>query len=105
MQRTSFALLNNTIYIAFGSHCDVSAYHGFLLGYDKTTLQSVGSWNSTPSGLGGAAGGIWQSGAAPIVGLDSSVRSALWLPAGNGGGEIFPMATVHISGDLSPWNR
>jgi hypothetical protein len=60
-QRTGLALnpVSNEIYIAFG-HCN----HGWLLAYDKTSLQQKAIFNDTPDGAGG---GLWNSGGAPAI--------------------------------------
>jgi hypothetical protein len=76
LNRTSLLLLNGIIYIAFGSHCDQGAYHGWIFGYDAQTLQLVRTYNPTPTGTKGA---IWQSG----VGLSSDGDDVL-ATVGNG---------------------
>jgi len=60
-QRMGLALspVNNQIYIGFG-HCN----HGWLLAYDKTTLQQKAVFNDTPEGAGG---GLWNGGGAPAI--------------------------------------
>jgi Bacterial Ig-like domain (group 2) len=60
-QRTGLALnpVSNEIYIGFG-HCN----HGWLLAYDKTTLQQKAILNDTPDGAGG---GLWNGGGAPVI--------------------------------------
>jgi hypothetical protein len=58
-QRTALLLYNGVVYFGFGSHGDHQPYHGWLLGYNATTLQQVLAYTATPNGEGG---GIWQSG-------------------------------------------
>jgi chitodextrinase len=58
-ERTALLLFNGVVYFGFGSHGDNQPYHGWLLGYNATTLQRVLAFASTPNGEGG---GIWQSG-------------------------------------------
>jgi hypothetical protein len=57
--RTALLLYNGVVYFGFGSHGDIQPYHGWLLGYNATTLQRVFVYNPTADGEGG---GIWQSG-------------------------------------------
>jgi hypothetical protein len=63
-ERTALLLNNGVVYFGFGSHGDNQPYHGWLLGYDATTLQQVLAFSSTPNGEGG---GIWQSGGGLVV--------------------------------------
>jgi phosphodiesterase/alkaline phosphatase D-like protein len=63
-QRTALLLHNGVIYMGFGSHGDYQPYHGWLLGYNATTLQQVLVFNSTPNQEGG---GIWLSGGGIVV--------------------------------------
>ena len=58
-QRTALLLYNGVVYFGFGSHGDIQPYHGWLLGYNATTLQRVLAFSPTRNGEGG---GIWQSG-------------------------------------------
>jgi hypothetical protein len=60
-QRMGLALnpVNNTIEVAFG-HCN----HGWVLSYNKTTLQQTAIFNTTPNGGGGA---LWGGGGAPVI--------------------------------------
>src|SRR5450432_826509 len=82
LNRPGLLLVNGTIYIAFGSHCDNGAYHGWIFGYDAKTLTLKSTYNSTPTGTQGA---IWQSG----VGLTSD-GTDLWATVANGtsGGDV-----------------
>ena len=76
-QRSSLLLLNGIVYIAFASHGDNGAYHGWLLGYNAQTLQQVSVFNSTPDN---GEGGIWMGGDGPAA--DSSGN--IYLSTGNG---------------------
>lgn len=59
LQRSGLALVNGVVLVAFGS-CS----HGWILGYDASSLQQVSKLNTTPDGGGGA---IWMSGGAPAT--------------------------------------
>src|SRR3989442_7615067 len=75
-QRQGLTLLNSTVYVTFSSHCDWGPYHGWILGYDATTLQRQVVYNVTPNGY---AGGMWESGMAMAADAGN-----LYVVAGNG---------------------
>ena len=59
-QRAGLLLSSGVVYLAFGSHADISPWHGWVLGYNATALQQqTMEYNVTPNGNGG---GIWQGG-------------------------------------------
>lgn len=62
LQRASLALVNNVVYIGFGSYCDTPPYQGWVLGYHADSLQQVFVWCSEPNQFEGS---IWHSGYAP----------------------------------------
>ena len=76
-QRAGLFLDNGVVYIAWGSHCDILPYFGWLMGYEESTLQQVAVFNSAPNG---EMAGIWQSGGPPAV--DES--GYIYLMIGNG---------------------
>ena len=66
-QRTALLLSNGVVYLGFSSRGDNEPFHGWVLGYNATTLQRVMTYCSTPNG---DDGGIWMSGDG--VGADSA---------------------------------
>ena len=61
-QRAALSLADGVVYVAWASHEDRDPYHGWLIGFDATTLAPVSALNVTPNGQRGA---IWMSGGAP----------------------------------------
>ncbi len=76
-QRSGLALNNGIVYVAFASHGDRGEYHGWVLGYDASTLEQVSTFLATPNG---SLGGIWMSGGAPMIDPDGNV----YVVTGNG---------------------
>ena len=76
-QRAALLLYQGIVYVAWASHCDWGPYHGWLLGYDKTSLQQRVVYNTTPDG---SDGGIWMSACGPTIGADGDI----YLTTGNG---------------------
>lgn len=76
--RPALLLSGNTIYIGWASHGDNGPYHGWVMGYNDSTLAQTAVLNLTPnSGLGG----IWQSG----DGLAGDSNGNVFAATGNGG--------------------
>ena len=78
-QRPGLLLSSGVLYFAFGSHGDNSPWHGWVLGYNATTLQQVLVYNDTPNG-GYGGGGIWQCGG----GLATDSTGDLYFTTSNG---------------------
>lgn len=76
-QRPALLLHNNILYVASASHCDWGPYHGWILGYNASTLNLTYIYNSTPNGW---AGGVWMAGQGISVGDDGN----LYVVTGNG---------------------
>ena len=95
-QRAGLLLLNGVVYLAFASHCDGGAYHGFLLGYNATNLTQTAAFNTTP---GGSQGGIWSGGAAPAADTNGSI----YVMVGNGtfdGVNNYGESMIKLNGSL-----
>ena len=61
-QRPALQLDGNWVLVMWASHGDNGPYHGWLVAFDKTTLQPVAMFNTSPNG---SESGIWQSGDPP----------------------------------------
>jgi uncharacterized protein (TIGR03437 family) len=78
LQRPGLALVNDTIYVAFGSHGDGGSYHGWMFGYSASDLQRrLALFNTTPNAL---VGSFWQSGRAPAIDKSGNILAV----TGNG---------------------
>ena len=76
-QRSGLLLLNGVVYISWASHCTWGPYHGWLIGYDKGTLEQKIVYCTTPDGK---EGGIWMSGGGPAADADGNI----YVAVGNG---------------------
>jgi len=98
-QRPGLLLYNHTVYVASASYCDWGPFHGWILGFDATTLDLSYAYNTTPDGW---AGGIWMAGEGISVGEDGN----LYVVTGNGStspeNNFFPGARSESLIKLSP---
>jgi hypothetical protein len=98
--RPGLLLLNGTVYTAFGSVGDFPTWHGFVMGYNATTLQQVAVYNSTPQNNTEGGAGIWQTG----NGLVTDAAGDIYAIASNGnfdvntGGQDYGSAYLKLSG-------
>jgi hypothetical protein len=76
-QRPALQLVGNIVYVAFASHADYRPYHGWVLGFDKTTLQPIKVFNTAPNADGV---GIWESGGS----LSFDANGYMYFAVGNG---------------------
>ena len=75
--RSALLLLSNIVYLSFASHGDNRPYHGWVLGYNKTTLAQVSVFNTAPNGF---MAGIWQGGNGPAADTNGN----FFMMTGNG---------------------
>lgn len=76
-QRPALLLSRGIIYIAWASHNDCGAYHGWVMGYDAASLSQSSVYVDT---VNGSKGGIWQGGQGPTVDANGNV----YVVTGNG---------------------
>ena len=88
-QRAALLLANGKVYVAWGAHGDLGAYHGWMMSFDAATLQKSAVYNVTPNGKDG---GIWMSGAGP----SADAAGDIYLSTGNGTNDTTG-AAVNIS--------
>jgi hypothetical protein len=69
-ERAGLLIVNDTIYLAWASHCDNRPYTGWIMGYNITTLKQTTVLNLTPNGNEGA---IWGSGAGMAADGDGNI--------------------------------
>ena len=76
-QRTALVEAGGTIYVAFASSGEGPDEHGWLLGYNATTLGLAAAFNTTPNG---GEGNIWSGGG----GISVDAQGSLYVTVGNG---------------------
>jgi hypothetical protein len=76
-ERPGLLLMDGTVYTAWGSHCDIRPYTGWVMGYDAGTLAQTTVLDVVPNGR---EGGIWMAGA----GLAADNSGNIYLLDGNG---------------------
>jgi hypothetical protein len=76
-QRPALLLLNGVIYISWAGFLDTDFYHGWMMGYNATTLAQVTVFNDTPDSR---RGGIWMFGGGPAADASGDI----YLLTGNG---------------------
>jgi hypothetical protein len=72
-QRAALALSNGVVLVSWCGHEDKPPYHGWIMGFDATTLARVGIFAVTPDVYGG---GVWQGGRAPTLDKDGNAYFA-----------------------------
>jgi len=76
-QRSALTLTQGEVLAAFASNGDIGQYHGWILGFDASTLQLRAVFNDTPNG---EQGGIWEAG----TGITVDPQGYLYISIGNG---------------------
>ena len=76
-QRSALALANGVVYVCWAAHEDADPYHGWLMGFNASTLARVSVYNASPNGN---RAGIWMGGGGPVVDASNNV----YVLTGNG---------------------
>ena len=77
LERAALLEVNGTIFLTWGSHCDLRAYTSWIMSYSADSLQQTGILNLVPNG---SDGGIWMSGAGPAA----DAAGNIFISVGNG---------------------
>jgi hypothetical protein len=76
-ERSALLISGGVLYTAWGSHCDIDPYTGWIVAFSEATLSVRSILNVTPNG---ARGAFWNSGAGPA--LDAA--GSLYIISANG---------------------
>ncbi|MEO7718267.1 MAG: pyrrolo-quinoline quinone [Capsulimonas sp.] len=99
--RPALTLAAGVVYVASASFADTNPYHGWVIGYDASSLAQVSVFNTSPDG---DEAGLWMAGEGMTVGSDGN----LYCLTGNGastirsGGASYGEAFVKLSPKLLP---
>ena len=99
-QRAGLALAGGVVYVAWASHEDTNPYHGWVMGFNASSLALQYKFNDSPNSY---RGGIWMAGGAPAI--DSS--NNLYVITGNGGFDgtkNFGDSVLKLPANLDPTN-
>ncbi|PYT07771.1 MAG: hypothetical protein DMF49_07125 [Acidobacteria bacterium] len=93
LQRPGLLLMDGVVYAAFGGHCDITVWRGWIFGV-STSGQIKARWVSR-SGSTNSGAAVWHSGGA----LVSDGPGRIFVSTGNGGSPTSP-----IPGNMPPAN-
>ena len=68
--RAGLLLWNGIVYTSWASHCDISPYSAWVIGYNESNLTQTSVLNMSPNG---AEASVWQAGAGPAVDTSGSI--------------------------------
>jgi hypothetical protein len=95
-QRPGLTIHHGAVFVAFASHGDLGAYHGWVMAFDEKTLAPSGVTVDTPNGY---EGGYWGGGSGLAIDSAGSIYGA----TGNGyfdadrGGEDYGDSIVRLT--------
>lgn len=84
LQRAGLLLAGGVVYLGFGSHCDIGAWRGWVMGVRVGAQPRMQTVFTTEAGAGGGAG-VWQAGGGLMSdGVDASGNPRIFFATGNG---------------------
>ena len=93
LQRAGLALTNGVVLVSWAAHEDITPSHGWIMGFDSSTLARVGIFAVAPDAY---LGGVWQGGRAPTIDAAGNVYFAtgngLWDGTRNFGNSLLKFA-------------
>ena len=112
-QRPALLLADGQVFVSWSSHCDLGAYHGWLMAFNKTTLAPSGVVADTPNGY---QGGLWGGGSGPAADASGSIYTATGngdFTASSGGNDYgdsvlrltWSFAGLTIADYFTPWDQ
>jgi hypothetical protein len=92
LQRPALTLAGGVLYVAYSGFADTDIYHGWLLGFNASTLQQLTNriFNTTPNGTvathgtHAGEGGLWMGGNGPLV----DAATNLYFEVANGNFDV-----------------
>ncbi len=112
-QRPSLLLVDGQVFVSWASHCDIGAYHGWVMSFNETSLAANGVFIDTPNGF---EGGFWGGGSGPAADAAGSIYTATgngWFDASSGGNDygdtVFRLtwsgAGISVADYFTPWDQ
>ncbi len=111
-QRSALLLLKGQVFIAWASHCDLGAYHGYVMSFSQSNLARSGLYVDTPNGY---EGGFWGGGAGPAADSGGSIYMASGNGRFDGGTDLGDSAlrltwpssgfSIGLRDYFTPWNQ
>ncbi|MEN3338149.1 MAG: hypothetical protein V7647_1825 [Acidobacteriota bacterium] len=99
VQRAGLALVNGVVLVSWAAHEDTTPSHGWIMGFDASTLARVGIFAVTTDAYGG---GVWQGGRAPAIDAAGHVYIAtgngLWDGTRNFGNSLLELGVSRTTG-------
>lgn len=109
LQRSALTLAGGILYISYCGYGDTDPYHGWIIGFNPTTLQQLTNYvfNTTPNsttnanGVNAGEGGIWMAGGGLAVDANTNlffeVANGIFNATNNSGGTEYGDSFMRLS--------